>query len=464
MRPSYLGRILLQWCDSCHVPVLAPACSCGARTRPVPVTPPGDARPAFPADVSLVNRIYEEHFGAPLIPAGHLALLNKVPDPDRMEEVIAGGAVLGSIRFLAGEGRWEPIPRREAAAYLAPRRRYVVVDTGAVPSIVNGGASVLAPGLLEIEPSVKRGDEVFVLDEEKHCIAVGRAKVDAGEAAGMERGSIVRTRKNAPSTCIPGKASWEDAVNANAAVIGEKEAASVHFIREVAGRHPLPVNVSYSGGKDSLATLLLVRKALGAVPLLFADTGLELPETYANVQEVAGRYGLPLVEVSGEEAFWETFSREGPPAVNFRWCCRKAKLEPVKRAIGEHWGECLSFVGQRQYESFRRKAGRRVWRNPHVGNQVAAAPIQTWTALHVWLYLFRERAPYNILYEEGLDRVGCFMCPSSDRAVLERIRAMHPGLWETWDRQLRYWQRSHGLPDEWVVQEAWRMRGEAPFQ
>jgi phosphoadenosine phosphosulfate reductase len=222
-----------------------------------------------------------------------------------MEEVVAGGAVLGSIRFLAVEGRWEPIPRPEAASYLTPRRRYVVVDRGAVPSIVNGGASVLAPGLLEIEPSVKKGDEVFVLDEEKHCIAVGRAKVDAGETEGIERGSIVRTRKNTPSTCIPRKASWEDAVNANAAVIGEKEAASVHFIREVAGRHPLPVNVSYSGGKDSLATLLLVRKALGAVPLLFADTGLELPETYANVQEVAGRYGLPIVEVSGEEAFCE---------------------------------------------------------------------------------------------------------------------------------------------------------------
>jgi hypothetical protein len=59
MRPSYLGKILLRWCDTCHTPVLAETCACGAQTRPVPVTPPGDARPAFPADIALINRIYK---------------------------------------------------------------------------------------------------------------------------------------------------------------------------------------------------------------------------------------------------------------------------------------------------------------------------------------------------------------------------------------------------------------------
>ncbi len=60
--------------------VLARRCSCGAGTREVPLTPRGDARPAFPADVARINRIYGERFGVPLIPEGHLALLNKVPD------------------------------------------------------------------------------------------------------------------------------------------------------------------------------------------------------------------------------------------------------------------------------------------------------------------------------------------------------------------------------------------------
>ena len=100
MRPSYLGKILLRWCDRCHAPVLAKCCACGAQTREVPVTPPGDARPAFPADLERINRIYEEHFGARLIPDGHLALLNKVPDQDRMEEIVVGGGIAGIIRYF----------------------------------------------------------------------------------------------------------------------------------------------------------------------------------------------------------------------------------------------------------------------------------------------------------------------------------------------------------------------------
>ena len=113
MRPSYLGKILLRWCDQCHTPVLSHLCSCGQKTREVPVTPPGDARPAFPADIALINRIYEDHFGAPLIPEGHLALLNKVPDQDRMEEIVVGGGIAGIIRYFpnSGAGNLSPVLR-----------------------------------------------------------------------------------------------------------------------------------------------------------------------------------------------------------------------------------------------------------------------------------------------------------------------------------------------------------------
>ncbi len=179
MRPSYLGKILLRWCDQCHTPVLSPSCSCGAKTREVPVTPPGDARPAFPADIALINRIFTEHFGAALIPEGHLALLNKVPDQDRMEEIVVGGGIAGIIRYFPQQRRWEPIPRPEACSLFSPKKRFIVVDDGAVPFIRDQGMSVLAPGLVEIEDSVCAGDEVFILSRGGSCVGVGRAKVDA---------------------------------------------------------------------------------------------------------------------------------------------------------------------------------------------------------------------------------------------------------------------------------------------
>jgi phosphoadenosine phosphosulfate reductase len=458
MRPSYLGKILLRWCDSCHVPVLAEQCACGAKTRPVPVTPPGDARPAFPADVALINRIYEEHFGAPLIPDGHLVLLNKVPDRDRMEEVVAGGGIAGIIRYFPDKKRWEPVPRPEACNLFSPKKRFVVISDDAVPFIRDQGMSVLRPGMVSIDDSVRAGDEVFILTKDGTCIGVGRAKVDAEEARAMEKGQVVRTRRNTPSQAVPGRAAWEDAVRANADVLGRAEAESVWFVQSVAERNPdLVKNVSYSGGKDSLATLLVVTRAIGKVPMLFADTGLEFPETYANVNEAAERYGLEVIRTDGNTSFWRMFEQQGPPAVNARWCCRVCKLAPVGDLIRERWGECLSFIGQRRYESAKRADSDRVWRNRNVRNQLSAAPIHNWTALHVWLYLMREKAPYNILYERHLDRIGCFMCPSSDMALIHGIEAGYPELWRGWIARLEEYRQAHGLPAEWVTEGKWRL-------
>ena len=459
MRPSYLGRILLRWCDTCHTPVLAKQCACGAATREVPVTPPGDARPAFPADIALVNRIYSDHFGAPLIPEGHIALLNKVPDNDRMEEVIAGGGVAGIIRYFPDRRSWEPVPRPEACRLFSPEKRYIIVSDDAVPFIRDQGMSVLAPGVVFVEEHIEAGDEVFILAPDRTCIGVGRAKVSAAEAREMKKGAVVRTRRNIASQIVPGAASWDDAVRANADVLERAEGEAVQFVMDVANRNPgLQPNISYSGGKDSLATLLVVTKAIGKAPLLFADTGLEFAETYANVDAVAEKYGLEVIRTDGLNTFWETYARQGPPAVNARWCCRVCKLTPVGNLIRERWGECLSFIGQRRYESATRAKSDRVWRNRNVTCQLSAAPIHNWTALHVWLYIFREKAPYNILYAKHLDRIGCFMCPSSDMALVHMIEEEYPDLWQGWTGHLRQWQEAQGLPVSWITDGRWRLR------
>jgi phosphoadenosine phosphosulfate reductase len=458
MNRSYWGTTFLHWCDSCHVPVLGKICGCGAKTRKVALTPPGDARPAFPADVDLVNTIYRDHFGAPLVPSGHLVLLNKAPDSDRMEEIIMGGAVVGAIRYLPGETRWEALPRSVSTLYLTPETRFVEVDTGAAPSIRDFGASVLAPGLRRICPLVKRGDEVFVLSPVGECIGVGRSRVNAAEARAMSHGQVVKTRKTGSPDCVPGTASWDDAISANLDILERCEEEAIRFVRETSDKHSLPVNVSYSGGKDSLATLMVVRKALGKIPLLFIDTGLEFPETYQNIELVSEFYGLELVKAPANGRFWELFERLGPPAVNYRWCCSAAKLIPVRDLIRDRWGECLTFIGQRRYESMTRNESSRVFRNRTVGNQVSAAPVHNWTALHVWLYIMKEKAPYNPLYASRMDRIGCFMCPSSDLAIIEEIRSRFPELWSGWTARLAGWQQEQNLPPEWITGHQWRMR------
>jgi phosphoadenosine phosphosulfate reductase len=334
----------------------------------------------------------------------------------------------------------------------------VVISDDAVPFIRDQGMSVLRPGMVSIDDSVQAGDEVFILTKDGTCTGVGRAKVNAVTARTMEKGSIVRTRRNIASRVVPGAATWDDAVQANVDVLERAEGSSILFVQEVADRNPhLARNVSYSGGKDSLATLLVVTKAIGKVPMLFADTGLEFPETYENVAEASRRYCLEVIRTDGNTTFWKTFAEQGPPAVNARWCCKVCKLTPVGDLIKETWGECLSFIGQRRYESATRARSDRVWRNKNVRAQLSAAPIHNWTALHVWLYLMREKAPHNVLYERHLDRIGCFMCPSSDMALIHMIEAEYPALWQGWLDRLDQYRQAHGLPAEWVTEGKWRL-------
>ena len=49
--------------------------------------------------------------------------------------------------------------------------------------------------------------------------------------------------------------------------------------------------------------------------------------------------------------------------------------------------------------------------------------------IHDWLYLFRENATYNPLYELGLDRIGCFMCQLSNISSMLDIVVMYPEMW-----------------------------------
>lgn len=454
----FLAPVPLYWCDHCHVPVMGKLCSCGEKTRPVSVTPPGDVRPAFERDRNLVNRLFEEQFGVPLIPAGCLALLNKVPDEDRMEEIVIGGAVVCAVRFLPAQDRWEVLPREAAAAVATPVKRVIRVTEEAA-GYIRDGNSVLMPGVISVSPDIAVGDSVFVLSEDGTCAAVGRAKMSYAETIGASRGQLVRTRRTQKPVIDPSPSTWEDAIWANKGILDLYESKSIEFIRDVISKNPdLTPTVSYSGGKDSLVTLLIALKAVGKLPIIFADTGLEFPETLENVRIVRDKYGLELIERSGNAGFWEGFEVNGPPAVDFRWCCKACKLSPVKTLIEETWGTALSFIGQRKYESLKRMQSPRVWRNKNVLCQLSAAPIQHWTAMHDWLYLFREHAPYNPLYEFGLDRIGCFMCPSSDLACMRDIAAMYPEMWAAWESKLADWGRRNGKSPEWAARGLWRVR------
>jgi PUA domain protein len=71
-------------------------------------------------------------------------------------------------------------------------RRWVTVDMGAVPFVYNG-ADVMAPGIVDADRVIARGDLVWVRDERnKRPLAVGEALLSGAEMAAAEKGKSIK--------------------------------------------------------------------------------------------------------------------------------------------------------------------------------------------------------------------------------------------------------------------------------
>ena len=448
-----LGKNHLRWCYGCNLPILeSKECPvCGAATEEVELTPPGDARPAFQHDIDLIRSILDRDYGdgtgLAVLPEGHIVILSKAPALDRMDEVIVDGAVVASLRYDMGSG-WKFVSRMQGAYRIgkAYTKGYVVCDPGAIP-FVRESKNLMAPGVVDADPDIKPGDEIIIVGPDREVVATGMAKMTGPEMVAADKGVAVKTH------------TWDDVVKANEGVIIKRRDEAVGFIRNTIERTGKTAIVSFSGGKDSLASLLLTVDAGLNLPVLFVDTGLEFDETVEHVHDVCSRHNLRLIEEKAPtDAFFGNLVYFGPPAKDFRWCCKTNKLGPTVGAITKHFPDgVLSFIGQRKYESEARNAKPRVWVNPWTPGQTGASPIQNWCAMHVWLYIFYKKEPFNVWYTRGLDRIGCFLCPASDLAEFEAI-AGKSARWEQWDEYLTQYMQERGLPEEWKEYGLWRWK------
>jgi phosphoadenosine phosphosulfate reductase len=247
---------------------------------------------------------------------------------------------------------------------------------------------------------------------------------------------------------------------------------AINTIRGIISRkeyRDLPVYVSFSGGKDSLVVLDLARASLKQRELkaFFLNTGIEFPETVEFVRSFCREKEIPLKEANAGSAFREQVGKFGPPAKDFRWCCKVCKLASAgdidagKEASSRKGATDVAYLtidGKRKHESFSRARIAASETNPFVPAQLNIFPIRDWKAIEVWLYIHWRGLSYNPLYDLGFERVGCWLCPSALAAEYARVKDLHPEMYARWNAFLLEWAKTRGLSEKFVEHGFWRWK------
>ena len=163
--------------------------------------------------------------------------------------------------------------------------------------------------------------------------------------------------------------------------------------------------VAFSGGKDSVVILDLVKMAGVKYGAFYNCTTVDPPELvqFIKREHPEVRWNMP------EKTMWQLIVENGmPPLRQIRYCCRVLK---------ERGGDGRFVVtGVRKAESHKRAGRRQVEScNMSQSGKWYIHPVIDWSDDEVWQYIKDNNLPYCSLYNEGWKRLGCVCCPNTNQ-------------------------------------------------
>ena len=195
--------------------------------------------------------------------------------------------------------------------------------------------------------------------------------------------------------------------------------------------------VGFSGGKDSIVALALVKEAGVKHRAFYSATGIDPPEVVRFIR----REYPEVTWLKPKMTFWEGIRRKSPPHRMARWCCDILKKRPATPArLRSLLGAELRhrIMGIRAEESARRAARPRI---NTFDRQTHYKPIFEWAEWHVWEFIESRGLHYPSLYDEGFSRLGCVVCPfiCGNQRKLQKHRARWPIQYRIFERVVEDW-------------------------
>ena len=178
-----------------------------------------------------------------------------------------------------------------------------------------------------------------------------------------------------------------------------REFRAIDFLKKV-GEAYGNLYLGFSGGKDSIVTYDLARRAGISFTAQYGNTTLDPPGVIKFIRD-----HYPDVQIIHPvESFCKLVERKGLPTRQTRWCCEHLKeyIGIGKNTIqGVRAAESKNRTGRDYIQCDNRKVMKGA---QHI------YPIYDWSDEEIWEYIREYNLPVPDAYEKGCVRIGCVGC------------------------------------------------------